>query len=119
MRPETRSSATDDRPCGRRGNAGRFPEESAMNPTLHAMRLLAWFALGVLLAAAVATKAFAAAPPAPPQQPRHGPGGADYAYDGVVAEAVKDGAEGWWLFKPSTPISKSVPVIVFCHGWGA
>jgi dienelactone hydrolase len=90
-----------------------------MNPTLHAMRLLAWFALGVLLAAAVATKAFAAVPPAPPQQPRHGPGGADYVYDGVVAEAVKDGAEGWWLFKPSTPISKSVPVIVFCHGWGA
>src|SRR5262249_51607696 len=53
------------------------------------------------------------------QQPSHGPGGADYAHGGVVAEQVKDGALGWWLFRPTTPVPASAPVVVFCHGWGA
>jgi fermentation-respiration switch protein FrsA (DUF1100 family) len=83
------------------------------------MRTLAWLALGVALALAAATSAFAADAPAPPQQPSRGPGGADYAYDGVVAEEIKDGADGWWLFKPSTQVRERVPVVVFCHGWGA
>lgn len=90
-----------------------------MNRTLDAMRTLGWLALGAVLAAIVATKAFAGDAPTPPLQPAHGPGGSEYAYAGVVAEEVKDGAEGWWLFKPSTPVTTRVPVIVFCHGWGA
>lgn len=90
-----------------------------MNPTLRAMRALGWFALGIVLAVTFATIAFAAGAPTPPLQPSHGPGGAEYVYNGVVAEEVKDGAQGWWLFKPSTPVAKRVPVVVFCHGWGA
>jgi len=90
-----------------------------MNPMLHALRTLAWFSLGVVLAAAVATRAFAADAPTPPPQPSQGPGGAEYAYAGVAAEEVRDGAEGWWVFKPSTPVAGRVPVVVFCHGWGA
>jgi acetyl esterase/lipase len=90
-----------------------------MNPTLYAMRTLAWFALGLVLAVTLVTVASgAAATPKPPQQPLHGPGGAEDVHAGVVATEVKDGAEGWWLFTPSDPVPQHAPVVVFCHGWG-
>ena len=61
----------------------------------------------------------AAAAPAPPGQPTHGPGGADYRHAGVVATERRSGARGWWLFTPADPLPTSAPVVVFCHGWGA
>ena len=57
--------------------------------------------------------------PAPPMQPAHGPGGADYVHARIIAREVKSGARGWWLFVPSSPKPASAPIVVFCHGWGA
>ena len=57
--------------------------------------------------------------PTPPVQPAHGPGGADYAHARVIAHEMKSGAQGWWLFVPSSPRPASAPIVVFCHGWGA
>jgi acetyl esterase/lipase len=72
--------------------------------------------LVVLLAATALAHAVA---PAPPLQPAHGPGGADYAHARVISHEVKSGAQGWWLFVPSSPRPASAPIVVFCHGWGA
>ena len=76
-------------------------------------------ALSVLCVFAASATAIAVPAPTPPQQPAHGPGGADYAHGHVDARLVKDGAQGWWLFTPSNPVPKSAPVVIFCHGWGA
>ena len=70
----------------------------------------------VLLAATALAHAVA---PTPPVQPAHGPGGAGYAHAQVLAREVKSGAQGWWLFVPSSPKPASAPIVVFCHGWGA
>ena len=70
----------------------------------------------VLLAAIALAHAVA---PTPPVQPAHGPGSAEYAHAQVIAHEVKSGAQGWWLFVPSSPRPASAPVVVFCHGWGA
>lgn len=60
-----------------------------------------------------------AAPARPPAQPAHGPGGADYAHAKVNVRELPGGARGGWLFTPDDPLPASVPVVVFCHGWGA
>jgi predicted esterase len=69
--------------------------------------------------AGVCTSALAAAPPLPPAQPAHGPGGAQAASAEVVAREMREGAQGWWLFAPAAPVPARAPVVVFCHGWGA
>lgn len=73
----------------------------------------------ILLATLLAGIASAGAPPTPPSQPAHGPGGADYVHATVVAREVEAGAAGWWLFTPAAPVPAEAPVVVFCHGWGA
>ena len=77
--------------------------------------------LGLLFAAGalVCATGACAAPPMPPPQPAHGPGGADYAHARVIAREVRAGAQGWWLFTPADPPLARAPVVVFCHGWGA
>lgn len=85
---------------------------------LSARRCASAFA-ACLLSIAVPSAAVIAAPPTPPAQPTHGPGGSAYTHAHVVAREVRDGAQGWWLFTPADPVPASAPVIVFCHGWGA
>jgi acetyl esterase/lipase len=72
--------------------------------------------LGIILAAIGPATA---APPTPPTQPAHGPGGADYPHLEVVAREGAPGGRGYWLFAPAEPRPAHAPVVVFCHGWGA
>ena len=73
----------------------------------------AWAGLLVVLTGA------AAAVPAPPQQPAHGPGGADYRHGEVKAAVHGKVPAEYWLFAPAAPVPKTAPVVVFLHGWGA
>jgi dienelactone hydrolase len=83
-------------------------------------RLLSLCHVGaVLLCGLFAAATALAAPPSPPLQPTHGPGGSEYAHAQVIAHEVRSGAQGWWLFTPSAPVPATAPVVVFCHGWSA
>lgn len=59
-----------------------------------------------------------AAAQTPPPQPKHGPGGSDYAH-ATFTRVEHAGAQGWRLYLPSGPTPAVAPVVVFCHGWAA
>mgnify|MGYP000005848053 CR=1 FL=1 len=69
------------------------------------------------LIAALASAAFAAQAPRPPDQPKAGPGGADYPHAKVVTNVYGQGVTQYWLFEPAEPSPKSAPLLVFNHGW--
>lgn len=56
----------------------------------------------------------------PPIQPGSGPGGSDYAHNGVIFSDFTSwlSADGYWLFEPNLPKPDSADVIVFNHGYG-
>lgn len=56
----------------------------------------------------------------PPLQPGNGPGGSDYAHNGVIFSDFTSwlSADGYWLFEPNQPKPDSADVIVFNHGYG-
>jgi acetyl esterase/lipase len=81
-------------------------------------------------AAQEATPASAAESPSPPAQPATGPGGAEFAYDGIRAQhfgpwpAEAHGGTGFWLFEPlgphaaGTPIAEAgLPLVIFLHAF--
>ena len=67
-----------------------------------------------------------AAPVAQPAQPATGPGGADLAYDGILAQHYgpqPDGTvdpTGYWLFEPTLPRTGTpegtLPLVLCLHG---
>jgi acetyl esterase/lipase len=78
-------------------------------------RRLKIIVLGVFFSAYVD----AAEPPAAPQQPARGPGGARLLRVNVTKARHGEGARAYWLFKPDVSTPTSAPLIVFLHGWGA
>jgi len=70
--------------------------------------------LSLLLAAAVA---LAGEAPTPPEQPKTGPGGSDYAHKDVVRHVYEKGVEQYWIFEPDEPKPRTAPLVVFNHGW--
>src|SRR4051794_6351016 len=84
----------------------------------------------IVTAAQDATPAPAAAPAEQPSQPATGPGGADFAYDGMRAQhfgpwpAEAQGGTGFWLFEPlgprvaGTPVAEAaLPLVIFLHAF--
>ena len=69
------------------------------------------------LVTVLVSTAFAGQAPSPPQQPRSGPGGSDYAHEKVMSHVYGKGDEQYWLFEPAEPTPRSAPLIVFNHGW--
>jgi pimeloyl-ACP methyl ester carboxylesterase len=55
----------------------------------------------------------------PPQQPKSGPGGSNYAYGSFVKKSYGQAEKQYWIYTPASPDPLSAPVIVFNHGWGA
>ena len=53
-----------------------------------------------------------------PNQPKSGPGGANYNHKNFSMYHYREGNEEYWLFEPASPLPKTAPVIVFLHGWG-
>ena len=59
-------------------------------------------------------------PPTPPGQRAQGPGGTDYAYQGVKVTRYGRGAAGYWVFEPrDADKTKALPVIAYVHGLNA
>jgi acetyl esterase/lipase len=68
-----------------------------------------------------------AEPAQPPDQPATGPGGAEVAYDGLLAQhygSQPDGTAtptGYWLFEPTLPRAQGaagpLPLVLFLHGF--
>ena len=93
--------------------------------------VLAFALSGPLVAIAQdATPTTPAKPAAQPSQPATGPGGAEFAYDGIRAQHYgpePDGTAaptGYWLFEPIGPRSdgtpgaqSALPLIIFLHGY--
>lgn len=62
----------------------------------------------------------AAAPVAPPEQPKQGPGGADYVYAKVAQHSTGSADGDVVVFWPEDAgASDTLQTIVFTHGWGA
>jgi acetyl esterase/lipase len=88
--------------------------------------LTAWPVLDT--GAAAGTPAPTPTPPAlPPTQPATGPGGAEVAYDGLLAQHFgpqPDGTgepTGYWLFEPTEPRTQGaagpLPLVIILHGY--
>lgn len=73
--------------------------------------------ISILIAAPVKTSAFLMIEP--PLQPSSGPGGKDYGYNQIISYLFKEDNKEYWIFEPGDSQRTSLPVIVFCHGWGA
>ena len=71
------------------------------------------FAFAALFVASVAT----GGAPSPPEQPKSGPGGADYAHKKVTTHVYGLGVAQFWILEPADPAPKSAPLVVFNHGW--
>jgi acetyl esterase/lipase len=56
----------------------------------------------------------------PPMQPGSGPGGSEYAHNGVIFSNFTTlfSGDGYWLFEPNLPKPDSADIIVFNHGYG-
>jgi pimeloyl-ACP methyl ester carboxylesterase len=55
----------------------------------------------------------------PDQQPEKGPGGSDYAHEGIDVHSALEAGERYWMYMPANPTPKTAPVIVFIHGYNA
>ena len=93
--------------------------------------VLAFALSGLLVAVAQdATPTTPGQPAAQPSQPATGPGGAEFAFDGIRAQHYgpePDGTaapSGYWLFEPIAPRggetpsgSSPLPLVIFLHGY--
>ena len=52
-----------------------------------------------------------------PSQPKSGPGGSDYAHDGVRVSSGGTGADAWYSFEPIKPRPAKAPVAIVMHGY--
>ncbi len=121
--------ATKKTPAHRRGTGGaplRRPNPNAWRPTPNAFLTSAAAPCTLSsamrsavcsLAVVLASAALAGQAPRPPEQPRSGPGGSDYAHAKVVTNVYGRGGEQFWVLEPAEPTPKSAPLIVFNHGW--
>lgn len=57
--------------------------------------------------------------PTYPDQPKKGPGGADYPHGDVLFQDFAEEPDGYWLFEPMNPRPAEAPVVVFVHGYSA
>ncbi|HEV8440163.1 MAG TPA: alpha/beta hydrolase [Methylomirabilota bacterium] len=53
-----------------------------------------------------------------PEQPKSGPGGADYSHKAVTRSLYGEDELAYWVFEPSQPSPASAPLVLFLHGWG-
>jgi len=83
---------------------------------MNAKSRIALLTLAAFLAFA---SAWAGQAPAPPAQPKTGPGGAEVSHQQVVSTFNGSGARAYWLYEPAAPKPVQAPLIVFNHGWGA
>jgi alpha-beta hydrolase superfamily lysophospholipase len=58
-----------------------------------------------------------AGPPRAPDQPRTGPGGADYRHGSVAVSVHGEGGTQYWLFEPREPKAEKAPLVIFLHGY--
>ena len=77
------------------------------------LRLRSAFLAAALLAPVAALAA------TPPQQPKSGPGGADYVASEVAKRAVGTATSATFVFHPAAAAEQPRPVLVFLHAWGA
>ena len=81
-------------------------------------RLVAALAAGCLaIAGAAVPEPAAAASAEQPSQPKSGPGGSDYAHDGVRVSSGGTGADAWYSFEPIKPRPAKAPVAIVMHGY--
>jgi dienelactone hydrolase len=73
----------------------------------------------VPLVAASLLAALPALAATPPEQPKSGPGGADYKIDQVTKRAVGRASAPTFVFHAAGAAEKPRPVVVFFHSWGA
>lgn len=79
------------------------------------------FGLAVLLTCAAlsaADNAAAGVTAEEPPQPRHGPGGSDYAHRSIRVSAGGAEANAWYAFEPTKPRPKPAPLAIVMHGYG-
>jgi len=55
----------------------------------------------------------------PAEQPKSGPGGAEYAHKKVESVTGGKGGTKYWLFMPAEPAAKEAPIVMLIHGFGA
>lgn len=99
--------------------------EQRMERSRRTMGHFGWVVCGVWLFCGMNLQVMAGAP-TPATQPAEGPGGAGGAevkYKKVVGKSYGAGGQAYWIFLPGD-VGKDkeavvLPVIVFCHGWGA
>jgi poly(3-hydroxybutyrate) depolymerase len=63
------------------------------------------------------TSIASAEPARPPEQPKTGPGGADYRHEAVRRSLHGEGGKEYWLFEPQEPAPAKAPLIIFLHGF--
>lgn len=67
----------------------------------------------------IAGRAIEAQKPAPPEQPRTGPGGSEYAHAGVRETEHGEGGTQFWILEPARPVPAKAPLVIFLHGYSA
>jgi hypothetical protein len=76
------------------------------------VRLAALTLVGIVLATGIAQAAITE-----PPQPRHGPGGSDYAHKRVRVSSGGEGADAWYVFEPAKPRPEKAPLAIVMHGY--
>lgn len=72
-----------------------------------------------MLAILLLASSLACAASRQPQQPKSGPGGAEYPHADVrETERGEKGAQ-YWMFEPQHPQPKNAPLVIFLHGYSA
>ena len=56
-------------------------------------------------------------PARPPEQPKAGPGGAEYRHESMRRSLHGEGGREYWLFEPQEPAPTKAPLIIFLHGF--
>jgi pimeloyl-ACP methyl ester carboxylesterase len=67
----------------------------------------------------IAGRGIEATRPAPPAQPKSGPGGSDYPHAGVRETEHGEGGTQFWILEPARPTPKQAPLVIFLHGYSA
>src|SRR5260370_41314340 len=75
------------------------------------------FAEGPPLGARSGEQAVESTKPAPPGQPKSGPGGSDYAHAGFRETQHGKGGEGFWIIEPQRPRPAKAPLGIFLHAY--
>jgi poly(3-hydroxybutyrate) depolymerase len=59
----------------------------------------------------------AESPVHPPEQPKSGPGGAEYRHGSMRESRHGEGGKEFWIFEPQQPSATKAPLIIFLHGF--